>query len=108
MNSVTILQEEIAYRESLGMRRVTIKAMNAEFMALGYRLDRSLDCRGLARWQTGARAGKSHPAITTGVKESDSGRSAFHFESRRDSNFEAMQRLRQDVFAVSRGAIFEA
>lgn len=99
------LEAEIAYRLSIGCERLSVRAMENRFLALGYELDRSLDCRAMSRYLS---SGRTYPTCTTGVKERDTGRSAFHFESRRDANYRAMQKLRQDVFAVSRGAILEA
>lgn len=105
---MTALETEIHYRESIGCERLSVAAMGRRFLALGYTLDRSLDCRSLSRYVTGSDAGRSYPCCTTGVMESDTRRSAFHFEARRDDRFRAMQQLRKDVFAVSRGAILEA
>lgn len=101
----TPLEVEIAYRQSEGAELLSVKAMGERFKALGYRLDRSLDCRALSRYLD---SGRTYPACTTGVAERDTGMSAFHFEARRDDKFQAMQDLRNQVFAVSRGAILEA
>jgi hypothetical protein len=101
------LQQEIDYRISIGCRMVSVAQMDSEFRALGYRLDRSMDCRSVGRYLTGPRAGTSHPVCTTGLKECDTGAGAWHYESRRDENFRRMQQLRNEVFAISRGAILE-
>jgi len=103
-----LLNEELRRRKAMGCERLTVTGMGERFRALGYRLDRSADCWCMAKYITGSYAGETHPCITCGVVELDTGRSAFHFESRRDANFEAMQQLRQDVFAVTRRAILEA
>lgn len=102
------LKAEIKFRLSQGDEWLSVRAMGERFKALGYSLDRSLDCRSMSRYMTGSEAGRSYPACTTGVREIDSGLSAFNFAARRDANFRAMQKLRYDVFAVSRGAILEA
>lgn len=100
---------EIAALVGDGLRRVTVAQFCAEFAALGYRVDRSADCRHVGRWLTGPRAGQSFPACSTGIREADTGRSAFHFEARRDANFRAMQALRGEVFAVlGDGSILQA
>lgn len=101
------MEEEIAYRISLGCEMLSVAALGARFKALGYTLDRTMDARAPARYLTGERAGRTYPACTTGLKETDTGLSAFHYQARRDGKFEAMQRMRDDVFAVSRGAILE-
>jgi hypothetical protein len=102
------LQQEIARREAAGCERLSVAGMAERFARLGYRLDRSLDCHGVARLTTTGGESLSYPCVTTGVKESDSGLSAFNVGARRDDTFRAMQELRQTVYAVSRGAILEA
>ncbi len=104
----TAIEAEIAARLAMGCEQLSVAEMGARFQALGYKLDRSLDCRHVARIMSGKRAGESYPAISTGVREADSGLSAFNVDARRDDNFRAMQKLRQDIFAVTRGAILEA
>lgn len=98
------LQAEIDHRISIGCELVSVAVMEQRYRALGYTLDRDLDCFSNARYLD---SGRTHPCITTSVKEIDTRRSAFHFESRRDDNFKAMQRLRQDIFAVTKNAILE-
>lgn len=100
---------EIAALVADGLRRVSVAQFCAEFAELGYRVDRSADCRSTGRWLTGPRAGETFPACSTGIREADTGRSAFHFESRRDVRFFAMQALRSAIFAVlPDGAILQA
>jgi len=90
------LQEEIEYRRKnqLGFEFNTISQLNNELKKIGYQLDRLKDCQSIARWLTGERAGKSYPCITTGIKEIDTGKSAFHYQARRDKNFEKLQKFR--------------
>ena len=106
MNSLEI---ELAARAALGQRPTTVAHIGAVLGALGYRLDRSMDCKSLARYMQGPRTGQSYPVITTGIKEADTGRSFVHFESRRNDNFKKLQELRfnQELFAVVRGHILE-
>jgi hypothetical protein len=89
------IMNELEYRrkEQIGIE-FTLTGLKHELKRLGYRLDRSMDSRSTARWLTGERSGESYPCITTGIKESDTGKSAFHFEARRDKNFESLQKLR--------------
>ena len=101
----TTLQTEIDYRLGLGCEMISVPQFVSRFAALGYRVNRSMDCRSTARYLDN---GRTYPACSTGMDEADTGRSAYHFESRRDSKFEAMQALRGQVFAISRGAILEA
>lgn len=100
---------EIAYRESIGCERVSVAEFGRRFAALGYRVDRSMDCRGSARIMTGPRAGESYPCCDTGLNEADTGLRAWNYQARRDARFQAMQELRQRIFAVTQdGFILEA
>ena len=100
--------EEIAPRlQALGMRRLTMRALQAEIAALGYKLNRDLDCRASSRFITGSLADTSYPCCAGYVVQSDDGLSFANVNARRDSNFRALQNLRGEVFAISRGAIFE-
>lgn len=107
MSSIAALQDEITRRDADGCERLSVAALAARFAALGYTLDRSMDCRGLARYMSGPHAGAAYMCCTTGLKETDSGLSAFNVDARRDDNFREMQNLRQQIYAVSRGAILE-
>ena len=106
---MTNLENELAWRASKGLYPVTIQTINERLKALGYRLDRSMDCRSLSRYMTGERAGKSYPCVSTYQVEIDTGLSAYNVDSRRDDNHKALQALRMsgECFAVSCGAILE-
>lgn len=103
------LDDELNHRSRDGQHPLSIRALTAAFLAIGYTLDRSLDCRSMAQWMTGDRAGHSYPCITTGIRETDTGLSAFHIAARRDHNFARLQEMRTSgkYFAVSKGAILE-
>lgn len=105
----TIRDEDLAYeaatRINTGAELLSVSEMGERFRAIGYALDRNLDCRSQARYLD---SGLTYPACTTGVKEADTGMSAFHYQARRDASFRAMQALRSQVFAISRNAILEA
>lgn len=90
-----------------GRQILSVAEFAARFAALGYKLDRSLDCRAPARYITGPHAGESYLACTTGLKEADTGLSAFHYQARRDDTFRKMQELRGQICAISRGALLE-
>jgi hypothetical protein len=95
---------EIAFRKTLGCEELTAVQFAARFAALGYSLDRTMDCRAPAKYLA---IGRIYPSCTTGLKEADTGLSAFNYAARRDASFKAMQELRGNIFAVSRGAILE-
>lgn len=106
---MTDLADELAYREAMGWRPVTLEEIERCLGSLGYALDRDCDCRGPALYMTGPRAGKSYPGLSTGINERDTGRSAFPVDARRDEAFSMLQRLRFEVglYAVVHGAIME-
>lgn len=88
-----------------GCQHVSIHQLTLAIKELGYKFDRRMDCRGNARYITGPRAGSSYPTLNLYTVQIDDGKSAFHFESRRDDNFNAFQALRSKYFAVSKNAI---
>lgn len=100
---------EVEYKVQNGGRQVSLAAMDAELRAIGYRLDRDLDCRSLNRHISGPRAGRSYPAVNMYVVQVSDGMSAFHVDARRDANFTRLQEMRfnGEIFAVSRGRIHE-
>lgn len=103
------LRDEIEDRLSNGACQVSIRQLEQVVKSLGYRFDRRLDCRSVARWMTGNRAGCSYPSCQLSLVQIDDGKSAFHVEARRDEQFKALQALRwnQPYFAVSKKAIVE-
>ena len=101
------LSVELAHRKSVGKHPVTVNQMEATLNAIGYTLDRNKDCYSQDRYIAGDRAGESFPAINTGVKEFDTGLSAWNVDARRDNNFKALQELRESLFAVVRGKILQ-
>ncbi|MDE2104556.1 MAG: hypothetical protein KGL39_45395 [Patescibacteria group bacterium] len=105
---MTSLDQEIKRRLASGRRQLTLRQLTDEVEALGYKLDRTMDARGQAKILTGDHAGETYPCLTTGIKEADTGLSAFNVNARRDANFTALQQLRRsDDFAVVRGFILD-
>jgi hypothetical protein len=70
---------------------------------LGYR--HKLLGGGSSRFLSGPLAGRTYPTLMTDITEKDTGRSAFHYQSRRDAAFDAMQHLRFNTMAVVRGRV---
>lgn len=103
------LQSELDRRAREGNHPMSVRSLADVFAAIGYTLDRSLDCRGVSTWQTGPHAGQSYPCVTTGIRETDTGLSAFHVSARRDASFDKLQEMRLSgkFFAVSKGALLE-
>lgn len=101
-----LVQAEIDSLLELGYRQLTIDQMSKEIRDLGYRFDRNMDCKGTSRHLTGKRAGATYPCCTLYMVQIDDGKSFAHFEARRDSKFQELQALRDEIFAVSRGRIY--
>jgi len=99
----TALEVEVAFRLRTGWTQVTVKEFTARYEALGYRLDRSHDCRCVARYLSD---GRTYPCCTAYPVNITNGRSAWN-EDKGRADFAGLQRLRGEIFAVSRGAILE-
>lgn len=98
---------EVAYRQSIGMRKITLKQFEAEIRRIGYRFDRRMDCRGSSRYMTGPRTGTSHPYLSLKPVQVSDGMSWCSVYARRDDGFKRLKELRDSVFAVVHGAIAE-
>jgi hypothetical protein len=100
-------QTEAANRVASGARQLTVNQFKAEFAALGYRFDADMACKSLARYMTGPYAGETYPANSWYPVQADDGLSAWNVNARRDDNFKALQKLRNEVFAVYAGYVIE-
>ena len=107
MNDST--KREVERRKVRGHGPKTVACINAELAAIGYKLDRRLDCKSANRYLSGEFAGQSYDAINAYVVEADTGLSFAHVNARRDENFQTLQRIRfnQELYAVVRGRILE-
>lgn len=103
-----LLSDELAYRESLGHRRVTVAEFERQLRAIGYRRDTSMETRALARYMNGPRAGASYPSCDTTPVEADSGLRYCNVNADRGPRYDALKAFRESgIFAVSRGYILE-
>lgn len=101
------LEAERQYRKRLDYRELSLAQFSAALRAIGYRFDRRMDCRAPARYLGGERAGESYLALSLYPVQCDNGMSAFHFQARRDGNYQALQAIRDSTFSVVKGAIAE-
>lgn len=103
------LLAEIERRKARGHQPITVAQLSAELKNIGYKMDRTEDCRCNAVYQSGDHAGSSYPVITTGVIEVNTGMSFAHKDARRDDAFRPLQHMRfhQSHYAIVRGAILE-
>ncbi len=103
-----LLEAELNYRAAIGQERVSVAEFSRRYAQIGYRVNRQMDCKSLARYMTGESAGRSYPSCDTGISEADTGLSAWNVNARRDSNFQRLQQMRGEFFAVTRcGYILE-
>lgn len=103
----TALDRELTRRAEMGLFPVSVAEMDARYRETGYRLNRSDDCKSNARIMTGPAAGDSYPVITCGLTHVATGMRYANVDAPRDAGFRRMMELRQELFAVVRGAILE-
>ncbi|WP_157643939.1 hypothetical protein [Burkholderia ubonensis] len=101
------IAKEVAFRDKLGLKKVTFEQLKAMIRELGYRFDPRMSCKSLARYMTGERAGESYPANSLYPVQIDNGKSYANVESRRDSNWEKLKEIRNTYYAVHGGYIYE-
>jgi len=101
------LSREVASRIKHGMVQITLTEFEAGLREIGYRLDRDMDCKGLARHMTGDRAGESYPSCGVRPVQLDDGVAWCNVDARRDENFDKLKQFRNTYFAVSHGYIYE-
>lgn len=103
-----MLQAELDWRASQGWQPVSVAQFEAELRAIGYRRDTSMECRSIARYMTGERAGESYPSCDTTPVETDSGLRFCNADADRGARYAALQELRAcPLFAVSGNYILE-
>lgn len=99
------VQREIERSIKAGMSQVSIKKMSEMLKDIGYRFDRSLDTCSIAQIMSGTGAGDTYPTRVLYPVQDDDGISAFHYQARRDSNYQKLKEIRNNVFAVSNNYI---
>lgn len=97
---------EVAHRLQNGHIQVTLSQFEEKLSAIGYRLNRRLDCKGVSLYMTGERAGESYPACNMYPVQADDGLSWCHVDARRDRNFDELKRIRDTHFAASKRYIY--
>lgn len=93
------LRIEVESALRAGMKLVSLAELDEMIDQLGYARDKSMRCTCIAK---NLATGNTYPNVSFGVREKDTKRSAFHFESRRDENFKKLQEIRFDTFSVVR------
>ncbi|EIZ1086077.1 hypothetical protein MPI44_004625 [Klebsiella oxytoca] len=102
---VMAVQREIERCLKSGMLQVSIKKLTEMLKDIGYRFDRSMDTCSQAQIMTGDSAGDSFPTRVLYPVQIDDGVSAFHYEARRDANYQKLKEIRNSMFSVSRNRI---
>lgn len=88
-----------------GATQVSLKELDERLRTIGYRLDRKSRRAGIFRYVSGPYEGRTFPKLEYGVIQLSDGQSASHAEARRDANYDLMQSMRDELFALVRGAI---
>lgn len=102
-----LLEAELAYRATQGLYPVPVREFEERLQAIGYRRDRSKECRSMARYVSGPRDGASYPSCDTTPVEIESGLRFCNVDADRGARYQALKDLR-DMFAVTRdGFILE-
>jgi hypothetical protein len=109
MSARDSLNAELARRAERGLYPVTMAELDSRLRAIGYRLDRSMDCMSSNRYMTGEFAGESYPACNLYPVQCDDGLSFANVDVRRDASFSQLQdwRMSGALFAVAHGALYE-
>lgn len=109
VTGMTDLQRELTRRATRGFQPSSVKQIEETLAKLGYKLDRSSDSKSITKILRGAGAGENYPVINTCVVQADDGKSFAHYQSRRDENFDKLQKLRfnASLFAVLNDVILD-
>jgi fructose 1,6-bisphosphatase len=104
-----LITKELERRVIEGNKPKTLVNIKQALANIGYELEPFSRCHFNARWLSGPNAGESYPAISTGIRESDTKLSFAHYEARRDKRFHELQSMRfsGEWYAVIKNSIFE-
>lgn len=102
---VSAVQREIERSLKNGMSQVTIKKLTEIIKGIGYRFDRSMDTCSQAQIMTGNDAGDSYPTRVLYPVQDNDGVSVYHYQARRDENYQKLKEIRNNFFAVSNNRI---
>ena len=95
-------EREVSRLVKAGARQVSFADMQSAFAEIGYKFDRSMDCRASA---TDCNTGDTFPNLALYPVQIDNGLSAWNIDARRDTNFIRLQALRNEIFSVVRNHI---
>lgn len=106
MKTITA-KEQAEYMKASGSKQISMAQLEREINAIGYTLDRSDDCKGNNKYVTGPREGIIYPAVNLHPIEKDTRMSFANVNSRRDSNYKALKKMRKNetFFCLIRGRI---
>lgn len=97
MANNNVIDKLVIELTALGCEQVTISELQSMVNEVGYTFDRCMDCRGMTQDMT---SGETYPNLTLYPIQADDKKSAWHFEARRDQNYERLQAIRDKYFAV--------
>lgn len=91
------VKAELERCRNAGVDVLKFEDLRQKVEKLGYTIDFKMIAYSIA---TDCRTGETFNAVTFGIKESDTGLSAFNYEARRDDNFKALQELRLNTVST--------
>jgi hypothetical protein len=98
------LERETARLISSGCRQVTLSAMKADLARMGFRLDRSMDCRCVAK---DLETGDTFPCITSDARQISTGAGFANTAADRTApGWRELMDYRSRHFAIVQNAIF--
>ena len=102
----TLAPEVAAERDeylAAGMKQVTVAQYDADIRAFGFNLDRSMDCRSMARCLS---TGRAYASTTSCARQIRTGAGFANTACDRDEGWRRFMEYRKDHFAIVRGSIF--
>lgn len=101
MNAMEIERESLI---AAGMKEVSLTQYAADILAMGFKLDRSMDCHCMARDMA---TGRTFPAITSCARQIETGAGFANTTCNRDAaGWTQFMAYRREHFAIVRGKVF--
>jgi len=93
---------EIREMMDSGMTKISSDCLIRELASLGYEIDPAMTFNYINNGNK-----NKYKAKSCGIRQADNKQSAFHWQARRDANFDALQKFRLNTFCVDNCRIWE-
>jgi hypothetical protein len=101
---MTPTEKEVARMVAVGCKLITLRQYILDIQAMGFRLDRTMDARRIARDMD---TGECFPAITSGARQIETGAGFANILANRDcEGWKAFMEYRKSHFCIVRDHIF--